>query len=178
MKDDIIIYAPTISQTENSTIRINAEILIDGEKKILWCETDKEHEQFLLFERLDAFLVAILPLAMRIGKNIICQAPITEQFLHNLNEILIPLLCKGDSKLFNSKIIANSDSSKLISENGIATAMSCGVDSLYSALMYLNSSFTSMNLTHLYVGNYLYGNKGAIYDRADSVAKNLNLKLL
>jgi hypothetical protein len=178
MKDDIIISAPTICQTENSSIRLSAEVSINGEKKILWCETDQEYEQFLLLERLDAFLVAILPLAMRIGKNIICEAPVTEQFLHNLNQTLIPLLCKGDSRLFNSKIIANTDSSKLISENGIATGMSCGVDSLYTTLMYLNSPFASMNLTHLYTGNYLYGNKGAIYDRADSVAKTLNLKLV
>jgi hypothetical protein len=115
---------------------------------------------------------------MRIGKNIICEIPITEQFLHNLNQILIPLLCKGDSRLFHSKIIASGDSLNLISENGVATGMSCGVDSLYTTLLYLNSSFASMNLTHLYTGNYLYGNKNAIYDRADLVAKNLNLKLV
>jgi hypothetical protein len=178
MKNDIVIYSPTITHVENLNVRLSVEILIAEEKKILWYETSSEYEAFLLSERMDAFLVAILPLAMRIEKNIICEAPVTEQFLHNLNQLLIPLLCKGDSRLFHSKITASSDASKLISANGVATGMSCGVDSLHTTLTYLNSSFTSMNLTHLYTGNYLYGNKGAIYDRADLVAKDLNLKLV
>lgn len=35
-----------------------------------------------------------------------------------------------------------------------------------------------MNLTHLYTGNYIYGNEGAIYERAELVAKDLRLPLV
>ena len=38
----------------------------------------------------DAFAYLVLPIAMREKLDIVCEAPMTEMFLHNLNEILIP----------------------------------------------------------------------------------------
>ena len=104
--------------------------------------------------------------------------PVSAQFLHNINEILIPNLCANDSRLYRVKVIAESDSSPLFCGNAVATAMSCGVDSFYTTNFYNSSSFNSLNLTHLYCGNYLYGNKGPIYDRASSVAEALDLPLV
>lgn len=174
---NVVISKPYVT-INGDKVRLNADIRIDGHIKTLWCETNIIYRQFLLSERLDAFLCAILPFAMRTEKDIICEAPVSEQFLHNINEILIPQLCAHDSRLYKSTIIADSDSSILMCGNAVATGMSCGVDSFYTASLYINSKFPSMNLTHLYCGNYLYGNDGPIYERAELTANELELPLI
>jgi hypothetical protein len=173
----ITISRPYISILGESA-RLCSKIAIDGSIKILWCETSSIYRQFLLVERSDAFLSAILPLAMRSGKDVFCEAPVSEQFLHNLNEVLIPQLCSYDPRLYRTKIIAAGDSSLLISGNSVATGLSCGVDSLYTVGLYTNSGFKSMNLTHLYCGNYLYGNDGQVYERAELAAHDFGLPLV
>jgi hypothetical protein len=173
----ITIPQPYITNSQ-STSRLNADVLIDGNSITLWCETNKLYRQFLLSERVDAFLCVLLPFAMRSGKDIVCEAPVTEQFLHNLNEILIPQLCTHDSRLYRTQVIAAGDSSILLCGNAVATGMSCGVDSFYTASLYLDSKLKSMNLTHLYTGNYLYGNDSKIYQRAELAAEDLGLPLV
>ncbi|NJL07911.1 MAG: hypothetical protein HC900_06345 [Methylacidiphilales bacterium] len=174
---EIIIPHAYITDSE-FTSRLNADVRIDGKLQTLWCEVSKLYRQFLLSERADAFLCALLPFAMRSGKDIICEAPVTEQFLHNLNEILIPQLCTHDRRLHRTRIIATGESSALPCGNAVATGMSCGVDSFYTVSLYKSSEFESMNLTQLYCGNYLYGNDGAVYDRAELAAKDLALPLV
>lgn len=176
-KDTIVISRPYVS-VSGDTARLSADITVDGEVRTLWCETSSMYSHFLLSERTDAFLCAVLPLAMRIGKNIVCEAPVGEQFLHNLSEILIPQLCSHDPRIYPTSIRADSDSSALIKGNAVATGMSCGVDSLYSVALYRDSQYRSMRLTHLYCGNYLYGNSGPIYERAERVSRDLGLPLI
>jgi hypothetical protein len=115
---------------------------------------------------------------MRSGKDIHFDAPVTEEFLHNIEEILIPQLCAHDPKLYCSKIFADVDSTALDKGHAVATGMSCGVDSFYTTSLYLNSKYNSMNLTHLYCGNYLYGNDNIIFERAAMAAKDIGLPLI
>ncbi|MGQ4275120.1 hypothetical protein [Terrihabitans sp. B22-R8] len=174
---NITISLPYVTATDDK-VSLNADVKIDGESKTLWCETSAAYRQFLLFERSDAFLCALLPLAMRTGKDIVCDAPVTEEFLHNINEILIPQLCAHDSRLHRTFIKAASAHTKLFCGNAVSTGMSCGVDSFYTTMLYSSSSYVSMGLTHLYCGNYLYGNDGPIYERAQAVADELELPLI
>lgn len=174
---NIIITKPFIT-TKNETVRLNSEIKIDGVKNTLWCETNRIYKQFILVERSDAFLCALLPLAMRTRKDLLCEAPVSEQFLHNLNEVLIPNLCAHDPGLYKTKVIAKGDSTPLISGNAVATGMSCGVDSFFTTNLYKSSEYKSLNLTHLYCGNYLYGNNGPIFERAKSAASDLKMPLI
>ncbi|AYF04083.1 hypothetical protein PY32053_04584 (plasmid) [Paracoccus yeei] len=174
---EIIINPPYVTKSDTG-VRLNADVEIDGQVKTLWCETDEAYRQYLLSERVDAFLCVMVPLAMRSGRDIICRAPVTEQFLHNLTEILIPQLSAHDPRLHRTTIVAAGDASALIAGNAVATGMSCGVDSFYTASLYKSSPLKSMNLTHLYVGNYLYGNKGEIYDRAELVAQDMGIPLV
>jgi len=176
-ENEIIISKPYITNNANS-VRLNADIRIDGKITTLWCETDNKYRDFLLVERSDPFLCVILPYAMRAKKDIVCEAPVSEQFLHNLNEILIPHLSKYDPRLYGSGITAASDSSKLLCGNAVATGMSCGVDSFYTTSLYVGSKYASMNLTHLYCGNYAYGNSGPLYERAEQVSNELGLKFV
>ena len=157
---------------------MNADIDIDGAKKTIWCETSIQYRDFLLHERADAFLCLVLPFAMRSGKSIVCEAPVSEGFLHNLNEVLIPLLCQHDKLLYPTQISATPDSTQLNNGGAVAGGMSCGVDSMYTASLYQNPVYKDSKLTHLYCGNYLYGNSGKIHERAESVALEMGLPLV
>lgn len=174
---NILISKPYLTKAEGKT-RLNADIEIDGEPRTLWCETDSQYESYLLHERADAFLCILLPFAMRARKNIICDAPVSEYFIHNLREILIPHLCAHDARLYAPEIIALGDPSVLTCGNFVATGMSCGIDSFYTVDMYLESNFSSMKLTHLYCGNYIYGNDGPVQQRAQLAADDLGLPLV
>ncbi len=176
--DKVITIPPPYITSSEGNARLCADVLIDGQSKTIWCETADSYSDYLLSERADAFLCGLLPYAMRTGKDILCQVPVTEQFLHNLSEILIPHLCAHDTRLYPTKIIAPVDSSPLSSGGAVGTGMSCGVDSFYTVSMYKDSPFSSMNLTHLYTGNYLYGNDSEVYERAELVAKDLSLPLV
>lgn len=174
---DIIVDSPYLTTTSTG-VRLNADVEIDGTKRTIWCETDKEYADGLMHERADAFISILLPFAMRSNRNIISKAPVTENFLHNLTQILIPQLTTYDTRLYATQIIAQPDASRLTPGHAVATAMSCGVDSFYTASLYASSPFTSMNLTHLYVGNYLYGNESKVYVRAERVAAEMALPLI
>ncbi len=175
---DVIHLSKPYKTHKGDSVRLNCDITIDGETQTLWCETSSHWEDFLLEERADAFICAVLPFAMRAGKDIESDAPVTEHFAHNLQEILIPQLSTHDHRLHETKISATLESYTLPSGSAISTGMSCGVDSLYTTHLYLNPKYDSIKLTHLYCGNYIYGNDGPIYERAKSVSDKLNLPLV
>lgn len=173
----IVIKQPYIT-TDGDSARLNADIDIDGNVTTLWCETQIEYKESLLEEKSDAFLVGLLPYALRAHRNIVCEAPTTEQLLHNINDILIPHLCLYDPRLYPTKVDSQISTIEPTQASHVATGMSCGVDSLYSAVKYSDPNLQSLKLTHLYCGNYLYGNSGPIYDRAELVSKELDLPLI
>ncbi len=189
-KQPNVIYEKAIASKESITIakpyvvlkgdvaRLCADVEIDDSIKTVWCEASNIYRDFFLVERADAFLCVVLPLAMRIGKDIICEAPITTQFLHNINEILIPHLCNHDSRLHKVSIVAECDGSTLVCGDAVATGLSCGVDSFYTVSLYKNSQYDSMNLTHLYCGNYLYGNSGGLFERVERASEYLGMPLI
>ena len=176
--DIIKIGKPYITSNEIAA-RLNADITIGDEIKTIWCETNERNKSYFLYERADAFVCVMLPYALRHQvKEIRSDAPVTEQFLHNLNEILIPHLCKHDETLYPTKIIGTSDPGFLRRGDAVATGMSCGVDSFFSLVEYFNPAYASLRLTHLYVGNYSYGNDNLIYERGRKVANNLGLEIV
>ena len=174
---NIFISLPRIKELSGGKSRVIADITIDSKTSELWCEVDDCYSQYLLVEHADAFVCALLPLAIRTGRDIVCASPVSVGFYHNLVEILLPHLCKYDSRLYESKIVA--ETSELpTTGSAVTTAMSCGVDSFYTYNEYFNSKYPSMSLSHLYVGNYLYGNEGAIYERASKVAQFTGLPII
>lgn len=175
---DILISMPYMTSDYDQSI-INVDLSFDNKKFTLWLSTKKAHSEFLVTDRLDAFVCAILPFAMRIGKNIICDGPVTNELLHNINEILIPHLSIYDDDMHHIRV---QDKSILVAEKkspkNIGAGMSCGVDSFYTCCTYYKGEYEKLQLTHLYVGNYLYGNSGVIYERAQNVAGELGLDLV
>jgi hypothetical protein len=115
---------------------------------------------------------------MRTGHDIACEAPVSDQFLLNISDNLIPHLVKYDQRMHHVTINASASSDKLLKGHAVATGMSCGIDSLYSLYNYHQIRNDSLRLTHLYCGNYLYGNNSNIYERAESVSRETALPLI
>lgn len=190
--NEIRIGKPYITK-EGSTAIIQSDIVENGKEMKLFCQVYEEYEQYLCDERSDAFVVITLPLAIRKGYDIYCEAPVTEELLHNINTILIPHLVMGDSKLHPIKVIAPVDDTPIGGE-AVGTGISLGVDSMYTIMKYLDpdSVYKDMQITHFMIANNsidlkthnedsIYGweekNKASI-ERYEEAAKYFNKPLI
>ena len=99
--------------------------------RTLWFEVDRQYEECLCTERVDGFLVALLPFAMTGGLNIHSEGRVSERLLYQLKTMLLPSLSDNISALHPINIDAEADGRELESKNGVGTALSCGVDSFY-----------------------------------------------
>jgi hypothetical protein len=129
--------------------RLCAELSWSGRRRTLWFEVDREYEPFLCTERVDAFLVALLPFAMLERYNIISEAPLSAILSYQIKSILIPSLTGNIPQFHPIEIEAECDGKVLDSARGVATGLSCGVDSLYAVLKHINTGMKTFDLTHL-----------------------------
>ncbi|MDO4306315.1 MAG: hypothetical protein Q4C77_05730 [Eubacteriales bacterium] len=120
---------------------------IQGERE-LYYEVDKEFESFLVTETSDCFVAGILYYAMASGHDIFCEKPVSQQLLENLNNTLIPLVCKA-SNVPIIKVIAKPFYGKIGEGTEIGTGMSAGVDSLHTVYLYGTHTDPEQKLTVL-----------------------------
>lgn len=151
MDKKIYIQRPYITR-ENDLFRINALVTENGVDHLLFAEVEEQYAKYLCKERADAFLYLVLPVALREGYDIYSEVPVTENFLHNINEILIPHLVMGDNKIHPIHIFAQTEN-ELIGGSAISTAISCGVDSLYTVKQYTDNKYSGLQLTHLFIAS-------------------------
>ena len=148
----IKICTPKIINFDDNHSRLSCDIYVDNEKRNVWFEVEKEYEQYLCFERSDAFLIGLLSWAMRSGHDIECSIPVTDELLYNIEEYLIPSLTKYSQAL--NKIKIEAQTLPAIDNMGmVATGCSCGVDSFHSILNNINSKYSFCKLTHLCLNN-------------------------
>ena len=189
----IRIHQGYISDSE-STSTLTTEIDIGDRKRVVNLSVEKDYGKFFSPERSDYALVGMLAYALRKGQDIICEAPVTEELLYNINEILIPTFVRSDPRNYSVKIQAETAPpldklpyGKSI-RGGVGTGISCGVDSFYAALKHIDSGYPSRDLTHLCIFNNgsinnCYGKenipfiKQKVFERAEKVAAELNLPL-
>lgn len=126
--------------------------IVDDEKELKRCTlrytVDAEYEDYLCNEVSDGIVVTLLSYAMRGGYDIKSLIPMTERLYYTLSEQLIPQLLTCND-VYHSKIIAD-----IIypdwKPTGVATAMSCGVDSFATFFEYSQPSvLKNYRITHL-----------------------------
>jgi len=110
---------------------------------------ESEYEECLCTEKIDSFLVALLPFLMIESLNIHSEGYVSERLLYQLKTILLPSLSANITEFHSIDIDAKSDGRVLESKNGVGTALSCGVDSFYTVLKHLNIEMNGFSLTHL-----------------------------
>lgn len=131
----------------------------------LWFSVDAKYKEFLHSETADAFVVAMLWYGMTTGSDIISEAPVSEQLLFRVNNLLIPALCTEKNNYRRIIIEAPTVNTIYNKSLGVGTGMSCGIDSLYTLWKYSNIEMSDKKLTHL-----TYFNMGAIF-HPDSSSK-------
>ena len=114
---------------------------------------EEKYQKYLCTERVDAFVVGVLPYAMAHSSDndplvIICQAPISEQLYYQLHAHYIPTLVKCIEWYHNIKIECELDSTKLDSANAVGTGVSGGVDSYYTLFKSKQENSPGYQITH------------------------------
>lgn len=147
-----LILKKSIIEKNGNLVRMVTPIIENGEERKVFVEVEKKWAKYLTTERADSVLFLVLPVALREGYDIYCESPVTEMFLHNINEILIPHLALGDKRIKKIKVYATTESSK-IGGKGVGTGISCGVDSLHTVQEYTRGLYPDMELSHLVIAS-------------------------
>lgn len=124
----------------------------------LWFAVDEEYKQYLNSNTADAFIAAMLWYALTTGSDIISEAPVSEQMLFSVNNLLIPALCTENNGYRRVSVSGPAAKNRYDSAYGVGTGMSCGVDSFYTLWKYSDIEPKERRLTHL-----TYFNMGAIF---------------
>lgn len=153
---------------EGDYTRLNADIKLDDEEHTVWYEVEKEYAEYLCSERVDAFVVGLLPMAMAFGHDIVCKKkPISEALYWKLTSIYMPVLSKGTT--YYKEISIDCDLDDTVFESfGVGTGFSAGVDSFFTVLKNTKKATRNFNITHVTFFNVgacgSYGGKVA-FDR-------------
>lgn len=146
---------PFIRENEDR-VQLVSNISENGKNYELWYEVAKEYGEYLTTERIDAFFVALLPLAMKEQLNIVSKGVISEKLYFQTTKFLIPVLAKY-SKNYNAiEIAIENKSNQCINTQGKnATGFSRGVDSFDTVKDILNNGdFSLTHLTFFNVGSH------------------------
>ena len=160
--NQIAIKQPKISGEISGRLQLSAEVVITGEPSTIWFEVDEKYGQYLCDERCDAFVIGLLPVAMRRGLDIVSVAPISERLEYQLRSTLLPLLARYGKKVREVKITAPIATEPIQNAGGVGAGISCGVDSLHIVKNHGKGDTKGLALTHLVLNNVgAFGMTGA-----------------
>ena len=156
----MIIRSAELLEKENESI-IQAIIEHPGSQYQLWYSVDSKYGKYLTLEKLDGFLIGVLPLAMKMGEDIIVCGSISEKLYSNLKE-LMDIYHLAVPAFSPVNIIPDSlcDGKGFSSYQKIGTAFTGGIDSFFTVYQYYfkENIQPEEKITHL-----LFGNVGGHY---------------
>lgn len=136
---------------KDGSARLCADLTIDNRRTTLWFGVESWQAGWLSLGRADAFVMALLPCAMRGGHEIACEDPISERLYYQLIGSLIPTLSSAGERYQPIKITALLTTEKLHNQGAVGTGFSGGVDSLYTIMRHGEESV--FPLTHIAIFN-------------------------
>jgi hypothetical protein len=181
----ISVGVPYIEQTD-SRVYVCSNINDNGNEYVIRFGTYSGYARYLTDDRLDPFVVALLPRAMRKKEIIKCMAPVSRSLLYQINEYLVPV-CSSRMKDYHLiKVEAGAVDDLTENAGAVATGYSGGVDSMHTVMNMTDPSVSPFKLTHLVIANcgaYEGGNdekKISFYtDKAtNGIVKETGLELL
>lgn len=186
-RGNMIIRKITASQL-GQAVRMCAQLEVAGQPQQCWFEYPAAYQEYLCTERCDAFVIALLPYAMKHGLDIQSDIPLSEQLYYQINVYYIPVLSKYQKEFQKISLTVPTNSANLNCGHGVGTGISCGVDSFYTITTHLQDVPESYRLTHLVsmnVGSFGYQGGDFSYQwfqkelvKARSAAQQLNLPLI
>jgi bacterioferritin-associated ferredoxin len=129
--------------------RIVCNIELEGIDHEIWYEVNEKYGEYLCFERIDAFLLGILPFALAKGENICSQGKISEKLYFQLTSFLIPALVQYSNYYKPVIITGELDDTVYSYGKAVGTGFSAGVDSFYTILNNWKSITKNFNISHL-----------------------------
>ena len=154
-KNVIEINKPYLENKDGKTF-LCANLSIAGEEKVMYFSVEEIYGEYLINNRCDAFVAAVITTAMHEGYDIICNAPVTRRILYWLNNYLIPTLSSA-IKFYNPIIVKAEPIDEIVQNTGaVATGWTGGVDCFYTYLTHskgYKAENSKYNLTHLFVNN-------------------------
>ena len=134
---------------DNEYYSLCSDIHFENHISKLFFRVEAKYKEYICFENADAFLVALFPLAIFTGENIVSEAPISERLYYFLTTTYIPTLANSNNEYKKFCIDAETTNADF-GGKATGTGISCGVDSFYTILSNLNNDKTyDYNLTHL-----------------------------
>ncbi len=118
--------------SSNGRKRLSAEVIVDDLSYGLWFEVEEKYGQYLCDERSDAFVVGLLPLAIKTRQDIYFVTPITDQLKDQLEHDFIDVVCQHQPELHRVRLVGNVAAPLCKASETIGTGVSCGVDSLFT----------------------------------------------
>ena len=127
----MIIYPPEI-QFHDDLLRVSSRFTTEKQDAHLWFEVDKKYADYVMTDKIDAFLVGLLPLAMRLGEDIHLKHPVSEKMYFNVSNNMVALINDAFPEFKRISVFADgfADESKVIKGKVVAVGLSCGTDSL------------------------------------------------
>lgn len=174
-----------IEDKENVTIRVLVEHY--GRKEHLWYSVSRDYGGWLTPESQDAFVVALLLLAMKEKEDIYVEGAMSEKLFYNLVNYYMRIVTSCIPSLSPVRIIPEElrSASYTQTKSGVATGFSGGIDSFcVLADHFFGSVPDGFKVTHLLFNNV--GSHGAggrqlfrdRYNRLMPAAKELGLPLI
>lgn len=142
-----------IEKQSNDKSALFADIILDGKPKTIWFSVENKYSKYLCAERGDAFVIGLLPVAMRRGLDIVCDTPVDERLLFQIRSTLMPLLARYGKSVHEVKIDAPVATTPIENAGGVGAGISCGVDSLHIVKNHSGDEYPGLKLTHLVLNN-------------------------
>ena len=139
--------------SDATTATLFVDITIDDICKEVWFRVDKKFEDYLCYERGDAYVIAVLNYAMRNHHDIVSEAPLTEDLYYNIDKYLVDAIAQYNKDFYRPNITADVASEALPCAGAVGTGISCGVDSLHALACQTAMKFKRHNITHLTFNN-------------------------
>ncbi len=117
---------------EKTVEGLTANILIDGIPETINVYIGREFRQYIVTDRIDAFVWGLLFFSMCKGYDIYSEIPITDELYYNLEFHFIDGLSRVNDSLTSIHINAPLCKGSEGSHHIVSTGVSCGVDSLYT----------------------------------------------
>ena len=130
-------------------VKLCVQVDLQNGEQTLWIGVGKKYSEYLTNDRVDAWVVALLTTAMREGRDIVCEAPVTGRLLYQLNHYLIPMMANNMDVFHPITIHAQLAEQKLPCAGAVATGWTGGVDCMFT---YMQSTEKELPvLTHLLI---------------------------
>ena len=134
-------------------VRMCCDLIFPGKTETAWFEVDGKYAQYFVDDRLDAFVVAFLPTAMREGMDLVCEAPVSRRLLYQVNHYLIPTLSRNIDIYHKVCLRADPTDENLPNAGAVGTGWTGGVDCSFTLKNMLDPEEPGKKLTHLLIAN-------------------------